>query len=131
VLELLLWAPRGMLAVIHWSGDTGSDDAQQDHIARQALDVTVGYALGLPADAGLDLFTNRVDRPSLLKIVNDVRAQALALAFPDDDATMRFLEYGDCKGVSMPNGTPLAAYRFTVYLEAGVDVADQTTVEIE
>jgi hypothetical protein len=131
VLELLLWAPRGVLVVLSWAGDNGTDDAGEDHVARQGLDVTVGYALGLPADAGLDLFKNRLERPSLLKLLDDVRAKVLAMVLPEDVTAERF-EYGDCKGVTLPNGTPLAAYRFTVYIEAGLAVAEEDiTLEIE
>lgn len=128
-LELLLWSDCGIKVILCWAGDSARDQSQTDCVVRNDLEIFVGYALGLPADAGLDLFTNRVDRPSLLKLVNDVRAFVLSCVFPEE-STMERLEYGDCKVVTLPNGTPLSAYRFTVHLEAGVDVADEREVTV-
>jgi hypothetical protein len=129
-LEILAVSPRGCLVVLHWGGDEVAGQADTMIVARNVLEIYVGYGLGLQRDPDIASMVNRTDRPSLLKLVNDVRGYVLGCLFPADE-TERIPEYGGCVPVVLPSGFPLAAYKFTVRLDAAVDVGDSVELVTE
>ncbi|MFA5058267.1 MAG: hypothetical protein WC485_09155 [Opitutaceae bacterium] len=128
VLELLTQGPAGFLVVLHWAGDDALGEQEQDPLAGNQIDVIVGYNLALEPQPEVALFKPRGTRPALLALVNDCRARVLSMVFPDDHETTRALGYGGAEAVTLPNGWPLAAYKFRVRLDAAVDVDDQREV---
>jgi len=129
-LEVLLWSERGLVVVLCYTGDDTQAEAAPDDVASQRLELTVGYGLGLKVGQEEALFSNRVDRPSLYKLLDQVRAYALSIVFPADDTTGERLRYRGCAAVALPSGMPLAAYRLTLELDAGVTVGEDVEIEI-
>jgi hypothetical protein len=121
-LELLVQGPAGLIVVIHWAGDEGNGRTG-DPKADNTLEVIVGYNLGLTLPLDQALFKSTVDRPSLLKYVNDVRARLLTIQFPADE-TIQTTFYAGCEPVVAPQGIPLAAYRIRARLDAIVETEE-------
>jgi len=130
VLELLVNGPQGFQVILHWGGDDATGDQPAEPLADNTLEVIVGYNLGLNARPDLALVKNLPERPSLLKLVNDVRARVLSYVFPPD-VTMQTPEYAGCKPVTLPEGIPLAAYKFQVKLTALVERDEQLRGSVE
>lgn len=124
VLEILATGPRGFVVVLGFGGDEALGEEEQNPLATATVEVTVGYCLGLDIAQGLLLFKAKTDRPSLLGLVSACRAQLLALTFADDGESGRFLAYGGCEPVTLPDGFPLAAYKVRARLDMAVEVAE-------
>lgn len=124
VLELLTIGPAGMRLVLHWAGDDALGEQTEAPLATQALEVVLGYNLGLSAQQDSALIQPGAGRPALLQLVSDLRQAVLALEFPTE-VTMSYLAYAGCKPVVTPEGIPLAAYRMAFTLDASIPVADQ------
>lgn len=124
VLEILCEGPQGLQVILHWNGDEPAGDLSQDPLSNNALEVIVGYNLGLNAQQDDALIVNRTNRPSLLKFVTDARARLLTYKFAED-VTEQFLEYAGTEPVTLPDGMPLAAYRIRARLTARVDTDEE------
>lgn len=122
-LQLLLWSVPGLLVVLHFGGDDSTDEAGVDHVAAHTIEVTVGQALGLQANQELSVYQELPGNPALLTAMSEIRAYVLAMQFPEEETNVT-PEYGNCVAVTLPGGLPLAAYRFSVRLNALLDVDD-------
>lgn len=128
-LEILTQAPGKFLVILHWAGDDQVGDQDAEAIGNNAIEIYVGRGLGLTSVPQQALLINRPGGPGLLRLVNDVRARVLSLGFPQDD-TLETLAYGGAQAVTLPNGVALAAYKFTVRLQAEIEVEETREAEI-
>ncbi len=117
VMEILMISPRGLRLVVHWGGEDPLGDEPAAPLSTQRVDAIVGYALGLKATADAALIENAAERPSLLKIVADVRQRVLSMAFGAADASEGMFRYRGAEPVETPEGVPLAAYRLKFELD--------------
>lgn len=129
-LEILTQSPEKFIVVLLWNGDDQLGDEAAQPLASNSIEVYVGRGLGLAAMPQQAVVFNRAGSSSLLRLVNDVRARVLSLAFPEDE-TMETPGYAGCVPVTLPNNVPLAAYKFTVRLQAEIEVAEEREAEIE
>ena len=136
VMEVLWAGPEGFLIVLHEAGDDPEDmglsESDADSIPnpiRDRMEVTVGYGLGLDVNRDWRLIAGKGNRPGLLGHVRAVRAQMLALVFPDDEEQFRRLRYDGREAVTTPEGVPLAAYRMKFSLVETLEVAEDIVVE--
>lgn len=120
VIEILAASPRGLRLVVHWAGEEPLGEEPMAPLSTQRVEVIVGYALGLKASADAALVENTADRPSLLKIVADVRARVLGMVFSEMDASEGLFRYRGAEPVETPEGVPLAAYRLKFELDASM-----------
>lgn len=116
VLESLITGPAGYMVVLHWAGDQMTGRHQDPKSANQ-IEVVVGYNLGLRMPLEEAIWKTTEKRPSLLKLVGDVRSWLLTLQFPEDE-TDQFFTYQGTETVVTPSGIPLAAYRIRVSIDA-------------
>ena len=123
VLEILCQGPQGLQVIVAWAGDSEEGGQDQEPLSTNNLEVVIGYNLGLDAAPDAGLVKSTVARPSLLKLVDDLRAHVLTLQFPEDE-TSQFLAYGGTVPVTMPNGIPLAAYRIRTRLTTKVETEE-------
>lgn len=132
VLEVLTVGPEDALIIVQWDGDDpedpefGEDEATAGP-ARQNLNVIVGAGLGLSAQKDWRLIAGRGSRKSVLRRVDEARAFVLSLRFPDDETSLRRLQYRGTEPMSTPDGIPLAAYRMRFSLLAAITVTATET----
>jgi hypothetical protein len=117
VIEILMTSPRGLRLVTHWAGEEPLGDEPEAPLSTQRVEVIVGYALGLKSSADAALVENTDERPSLLRIVAEVRGRVLSMAFGAGDASEGLFRYRGAEPVETPEGVPLAAYRLKFELD--------------
>lgn len=120
VIDILVNGPAGFQLIVSWGGDDAVGEQPGHPLAETIIDITVGFNPGLGIQPGNALVKNTATRDSLLKLINDVRARALTLQFPETE-TSQIPEYSGCRPVSLPDGIPLKAYKFSIKLTAAVD----------
>lgn len=111
-LELLAERPSGWRLVLHWAGDENAQEAALEGcFCANRIELGVSCNLGLTATPGEQVSKRRAGgAPSLLELVALTRARVRGYVFPDH-VSDRFPLYRRCDPVTLPDGTPLAAYR--------------------
>jgi hypothetical protein len=119
LLELLAEKPTGFRIVLHWDGDTNS----QEH-ADGAAYLANAFSLGLTCARGLTirpmdrLHTRGADgSPALLQLVALLRHRVRSLAWPAGE-TERGAVYRGAEPLILPDGTPLMGFRLRFTLSA-------------
>lgn len=120
VVEILVQSPQGLRLIVHWAGEAALGDEPAAPLATQRIHVVIGYALGLRASADAALVENTAARPSLLRIVSDVRERVLSMAFGAADASEGLFRYAGADPEETPEGVPLAAYRLRFELDTSL-----------
>jgi hypothetical protein len=115
-LELLAQSPSGWRVVLNWAGDDIEvKSAIEGAILTNRVEVGLQASLGLAADRGAAIHRRRAaaatktSPPSLLALVADARAKVRSLVLSGNDNDNMF-HFTGTKPVTMPEGTPLAAY---------------------
>lgn len=124
VLEILAENPQGFRVIVHWAGDENASDIMERPLADHKIQIVFSYNLGLTAKPDLALIQGQQNRPALYKLLDDLRALVLGLAFPDFE-TAEYCIYTGTEPVVTPDGIPLAAYRLKFHLIAAVAVPPQ------
>jgi hypothetical protein len=128
VMEMLANSPRGLRLIVHWAGDDPLGDEPADPMETQSIEVITGYSLGLKASVDAALVENTADRPSLLKIVSEVKVRVLSMVFRAPNASDGLFRYGGTKPEETPEGVPLAAYRSKFELDTTMPEIRQVEV---
>jgi hypothetical protein len=130
-VELLCQGPREYRAVVAYAGDTAPDEGPFSLIVTHGWDVYVTFPLGLHADPGRVLTEGTPERPSLLRMCDELKAFCLALRWPDE-LTEGAMKYGGSDPATLPDGLPLAAYRMRLTLTAATATAPEAeAVEVD
>jgi hypothetical protein len=122
VLEILSESPSGFRVILHWAGDKQLGDWDDAPLATANIEVVIGYAIGLSKEPGQELITSQFNtRPSVLKLVSDLRERVLTFDFDCDSASSD--EAGDtaryvgCDPIVLPDGTQTHAYKLKFELD--------------
>lgn len=112
MLELLSENPAGARFILHWDGD---DNVSQSPEAASFCDNVI--EIGVTANPGLTVQPDRVlmeARPGaglpILQLVARVRRHMREIDLPAEVSEGR-IRYAGCKPVTLPDGTPLKAFR--------------------
>ena len=104
-------------------GATLNADEHPHGIEDASVEVYLGHAIDLRAKPGAWLFIDDGAKRSMLKQLNDLRGRLLTIVFSNgpncDDA------YATAQGIaqaSLPDGTPLKAYKVTASWPLTIDV---------
>ncbi len=118
-LELLAESPQGWRGVLHFDGDENRmQSADEGAFLRNRFSFGVSCQKGLGVKAGQVLHKPRPGGGlALLKLIALSRLRIRSFVFPAD-VSQRYVHYIGCDPVTLPDGTPLAAYRLRFELTA-------------
>jgi hypothetical protein len=121
-LEKLCTGPQGIIYVLSWAGDQAAGEQPQEPLGDNAIELSVGYNLGMDAKRDSALMESHPDRPSLFQLTDEARARLLTYVFADQGEP-QFMAHGGTTQVVLPDGSPLAAYRIraTVLMRVELD----------
>jgi hypothetical protein len=121
VLEILAQGPQGFRVILHWAGEQEVGGQPQLPIVQHRIEAILSYNLGLTATPDLALLSKGPanDRPALLDLVEELRRRIASYNFPDGETDV-FMAYVGCDPFVTPDGVPLAAYKLTFTLTAGL-----------
>jgi hypothetical protein len=116
VLEILADSPAGVRVILLWKGDDDLSQGTPIGIVDNHLEITISHNRGLKVRSGQSLYQSSATRPSLIALLDSLRARLRSLGFMEDDGSISPMEYKGCDPVVTPEGLRLDAYtlRFQV-----------------
>lgn len=104
------------VVILSYVGGQPLNGDQHPHGMRSAkVEVFIGHPMDLRSDPGAWLFKNDGTGESILKRIDALQDHVLTIAFDNGEKRDKaYAEYGGEEAATLPDGTPLRAYKFPV-----------------
>jgi hypothetical protein len=112
------------VVILSYVGGKKQGGDEHPHAMRSAaVEVFIGHPVDLRSDPTAWLFKNDGQSESMLKQLNDLAARLLTIVFSNGERNdAAYAEYEGEEQATLPNGTPLKAYKLTASWPLTIEV---------
>lgn len=119
-------ASSGFVVILSYAGGQALNKEQHPHGMRDAaIELFLGHPMDLRSDPGAWLFKNDGTGDSMLKRMDALQDRVLTICFDNGDRRDKaYAEYGGEESATLPDGTPLRAFKLRVSWPIPITITD-------